>query len=627
MIKPDQIRLTWVFVLLSVAVAAIPITIFTGIYVWLTAPAVTTMSVIISAVVSSVISAALAGLWLSRRVILLVDQVIRFAGQLAQNDAAEWLPSRIREINQLGDSMKALGYQSRRRTEAQLEATAIFSSTFSHLPVATALHRYPSLELIDVNDAWERVFETSRDAALAGKDSQLQILAPGDAYTHMNTEMAANRAVLDYSITARTPSGKVLSLLVSCVRLVAAQSDYQLTTAIDLTERVQTESALRDSEACFSAIVATLVEGIVLVQNVDGRAMFCNPAALRILGISLPELRGDAPRNPNWQIRDGDGTALTPAGWPSSMVVESGNPVLGRHLIVIRPDGSKCDITVNAMPFEAASLGAHGTLLTITDRTAEYKSLTDVQSLAANLGDKVTHRTAELEEANAELRTFSYSVSHDLRSPLRAIDGFAQLLNDRHGHELSPEAKRHLDRVLQSTKRMNGIIDDLLMLARVTQADISYVTLNVSELATTVAEQLATDKARQVEWQIESGIEINADPGLFRIVLENLLGNAWKYSARTAVAKISLRANAELPEGYVGFVVEDNGVGFDQKYVERLFSPFRRLHAETEFSGSGVGLATVKRAIARHGGNVRAEGVTGSGARFWVTLPRHRRDE
>ncbi|MFY8063528.1 MAG: sensor histidine kinase, partial [Usitatibacteraceae bacterium] len=483
------------------------------------------------------------------------------------------------------------------------------------------------LELIDVNDAWERVFETSRDAALAGKDSQLQILAPGDAYTHMNTEMAANRAVLDYSITARTPSGKVLSLLVSCVRLVAAQSDYQLTTAIDLTERVQTESALRDSEACFSAIVATLVEGIVLVQNVDGRAMFCNPAALRILGISLPELRGDAPRNPNWQIRDGDGTALTPAGWPSSMVVESGNPVLGRHLIVIRPDGSKCDITVNAMPFEAASLGAHGTLLTITDRTAEYKSLTDVQSLAANLGDKVTHRTAELEEANAELRTFSYSVSHDLRSPLRAIDGFAQLLNDRHGHELSPEAKRHLDRVLQSTKRMNGIIDDLLMLARVTQADISYVTLNVSELATTVAEQLATDKARQVEWQIESGIEINADPGLIRIVLENLLGNAWKYSARTAVAKISLRANAELPEGYVGFVVEDNGVGFDQKYVERLFSPFRRLHAETEFSGSGVGLATVKRAIARHGGNVRAEGVTGSGARFWVTLPRHRRDE
>jgi len=301
--------------------------------------------------------------------------------------------------------------------------------------------------------------------------------------------------------------------------------------------------------------------------------------------------------------------------------------VLGRHLIVIRPDGSKCDITVNAMPFEAASLGAHGTLLTITDRTAEYKSLTDVQSLAANLGDKVTHRTAELEEANAELRTFSYSVSHDLRSPLRAIDGFAQLLNDRHGHELSPEAKRHLDRVLQSTKRMNGIIDDLLMLARVTQADISYVTLNVSELATTVAEQLATDKARQVEWQIESGIEINADPGLIRIVLENLLGNAWKYSARTAVAKISLRANAELPEGYVGFVVEDNGVGFDQKYVERLFSPFRRLHAETEFSGSGVGLATVKRAIARHGGNVRAEGVTGSGARFWVTLPRHRRDE
>jgi signal transduction histidine kinase len=443
----------------------------------------------------------------------------------------------------------------------------------------------------------------------------------------MNTEVAANRTVLDYSITARTSSGKVLSLLVSCVRLVAAQTDYQLTTAIDITERVQTESALRDSEACLRAIVATLVEGVILVQNAGSRAVFCNPAALRMLGISLPELRGDVPRNPNWQIRDGDGTALTPAEWPSSMAVESGNPVLGRHLTVIRSDGSKCDITVNATPLEAASLGGHATLLTITDRTAEHKSLTDVQSQVATLEDKITHCSAELAEVNAELRAFSYSLSHDLRSPLRAIDGFAQLLNDRHGHELSPEAKRHLDRVLQSTKHMNGIIDDLLMLARVTQADTSYVTLSVSELATNVAEQLATDKTRQVEWQIESGIEINADPGLIRIVLENLLGNAWKYSARTAVAKISLRANTELPAGYVGFVVEDNGVGFDQKYVERLFTPFRRLHAETEFPGSGIGLATVKRAITRHGGSVGAEGVAGSGAKFWVTLPRHRRDK
>ncbi len=615
------------FVLLSVAVAAIPITIFTGIYIWLTAPAVTTMSVIISAIVSSVVSAALAGLWLSRCVTLRVAQVIRFAGKSAENDAVEWLPSRIREINQLGDSLKALAYQSKRRTEAQLEATAMFSSTFSHSPVAASLHRYPSLELMDVNHAWQRLFETSRDAALVGKDSQFQILAPGDAYAHMNTEVAANRTVLDYSITARTSSGKVLSLLVSCVRLVAAQTDYQLTTAIDITERVQTESALRDSEACLRAIVATLVEGVILVQNAGSRAVFCNPAALRMLGISLPELRGDVPRNPNWQIRDGDGTALTPAEWPSSMAVESGNPVLGRHLTVIRSDGSKCDITVNATPLEAASLGGHATLLTITDRSAEHKSLTDVQSQVATLEDKITHCSAELAEVNAELRAFSYSLSHDLRSPLRAIDGFAQLLNDRHGHELSPEAKRHLDRVLQSTKHMNGIIDDLLMLARVTQADTSYVTLSVSELATNVAEQLATDKTRQVEWQIESGIEINADPGLIRIVLENLLGNAWKYSARTAVAKISLRANTELPAGYVGFVVEDNGVGFDQKYVERLFTPFRRLHAETEFPGSGIGLATVKRAITRHGGSVGAEGVAGSGAKFWVTLPRHRRDE
>jgi signal transduction histidine kinase len=289
---------------------------------------------------------------------------------------------------------------------------------------------------------------------------------------------------------------------------------------------------------------------------------------------------------------------------------------------VIRADGSKRNVSINAMPMESASLGGLGAVVTITDRTNELEAATALQSLALTLKDEVQQRTEEREEAISELKAFSRSISHDLRAPLRAIDGFAQLLNEHHGSELSVEAQRHLDRVLLSAKRMNTIIDDLLLLSQVTQADLLFTKVDISSIAWRVIETLNAGASRHVDWQIERGIMVYGDTSLLTVLIENLLGNAWKYSAKSRDVHISLRAVESANSESITFVVEDNGVGFDQRYVGQLFSPFRRLHPESEFPGSGIGLAAVKRVVSRHGGTVHAEGKIGQGAKFWVSLPR-----
>jgi len=384
---------------------------------------------------------------------------------------------------------------------------------------------------------------------------------------------------------------------------------------------MQPEAAGQESDKRFRAIVENMSEGMVLHAS-DGAVVSCNRAAESILGVSEAQLRGAVPMHPDWKVLAPDGTELPEAEYPSSIAIRTGEPCLDRHIVVITPAGEKRDIMVNATPLVVDSLGGRATLVTFSDRTAEFAATNALKSLTVTLEDQVSQRTAQLEAANQELSAFSYSVSHDLRSPLRAIDGFATLLNDRHGHELSPEAKRHLDRVMQSAKRMNSIIDDLLLLARVTQAELNVQAVDASDVAQSVASQLQQNSTRTVEWNIETGITVNADPGLLRIVLENLLGNAWKYSAKIEDAHISVRRIDESRLDAVTIAIADNGAGFDQNYVGQLFAPFRRLHSESEFPGTGIGLATAKRIITRHGGTIRAEGKVGLGATIWISLPR-----
>ncbi|QIN85265.1 hypothetical protein GBA63_18140 [Rubrobacter tropicus] len=226
---------------------------------------------------------------------------------------------------------------------------------------------------------------------------------------------------------------------------------------------------------------------------------------------------------------------------------------------------------------------------------------------------------AELARSNAELEQFAHSVSHDLRAPLRSIDGFSRILQEDHAGGLDAEGLDHLRRVRASAQRMGLLIDALLDLSRVTRVEMRRTNVDLSALAAEVAGELRRrDPERNASFEIREGLTADGDARLLRVVVENLLGNAWKFTSREPAAKIEF--GAELHEGVTVFFVRDDGVGFDPRYAGALFGPFQRLHAEDEFEGTGIGLATVARIVHRHGGKTWAEGEPGKGAAFFFTL-------
>lgn len=279
------------------------------------------------------------------------------------------------------------------------------------------------------------------------------------------------------------------------------------------------------------------------------------------------------------------------------------------------------DRTLHAwlVPTREAPQGDPSVLGVAVDVTDQVRLEGELRRLTGELERRVDDRTAQLEAANRELESFSYSVSHDLRAPLRAIDGFAAALAEECGELLTPACAAYLTRVRTAAQRMSQLIDDLLQLSRVTRAEIVREDVDVSALARSVlADLLQAAPDRVVEVSVQEGLHARADARLLRIVFENLLGNAFKFTARQKVARIAVRSYED--DGQAVFEVEDNGAGFEMAYADRLFAPFQRLHSPQDFEGTGIGLATVQRIVLRHGGRVWAEGEPDKGARLRFVL-------
>ncbi|MBE9167267.1 hypothetical protein IQ238_06890 [Pleurocapsales cyanobacterium LEGE 06147] len=246
-------------------------------------------------------------------------------------------------------------------------------------------------------------------------------------------------------------------------------------------------------------------------------------------------------------------------------------------------------------------------------------ALSDVPDLVATK-KALSKRTAQLEAANKELESFSYSVSHDLQTPLRVINGFSDVLWERHCDKFDHQEKHYLQRIKANTKRMSELIDTLLQLSQITRSQMQLTTVDLSAIATEIAAELqSTQPDRQVEFKITPGLIANGDRSLLRIVMNNLLDNAWKYTSKrmSALIEFDVITSSKQPPTYL---IRDNGAGFDPTYADKLFIPFQRFHSEAEFPGTGIGLATVQRIIYRHGGCVWAEGNPEQGAVFYFSL-------
>ena len=281
----------------------------------------------------------------------------------------------------------------------------------------------------------------------------------------------------------------------------------------------------------------------------------------------------------------------------------------------VRKDGSRfwADVIIATM------YGPKGELRGFSKVTRDITEQKKVWDQVRALNESERQHAVQLEAANKELEAFSYSVSHDLRAPLRSIDGFSLALMEDYADKLDDQANSHLKRIRAATQRMAQLIDDLLKLARVSRSEMRMESVDLSALANDMlAECRKADPNRQVECAVQDHVLGHGDPRLLSLVLENLLGNAWKFTNKTPRAKIEFAVADQ--DGQAVYFVRDNGAGFDMAYAEKLFGAFQRLHAASDFPGIGVGLATVQRIVHRHGGRVSAEGAEGKGATFSFTL-------
>lgn len=396
-----------------------------------------------------------------------------------------------------------------------------------------------------------------------------------------------------------------LSRLAPAVRRAVAEAEER-------RQRREAERALRESEARFRDFFNFLPIPLFEVDT-EGRFVMVNRALEETIGAGAGDVR---PGQSCFGILPSEELGRARENFRARL---AGGRAGGNEYRLLTRDGGKRSfiVTTGAILRDGRPVGLRGIALDITERKQAEE---EIRRLNLSLEQRVAERTSELAEANRELESFSYSVSHDLRTPLRTIDGFCSVLAEECKGSLGEAGREHLRRISGAAAKMADLIDAMLGLSRLSRAPLHRERVNFSALALEVAEELrAANPGRAVELRVAPGLEATGDPALLRALLLNLLGNAWKFTGGTPSPRVEVGAYDGA--GGRACFVRDNGAGFDMASAGRLFDPFQRLHNADEFPGTGIGLATVRRIVTRHGGTIRAEASPGQGAAFIFTLP------
>ena len=395
-----------------------------------------------------------------------------------------------------------------------------------------------------------------------------------------------------------------LLLLLTMLMLVRTRSNARA-----LAERMT--DSYRRSEQRFRSAMRYSGIGKALLDE-DGRIVEVNPAFAEMIGRSSGALEGSAFSDLIHDLSEDSPVATLNVGLGEG-VSRAVREITGR-------DGDQRTVQLTFAPVPGEAGSGFARLVQIEDITERMRAEARIHALNRTLEARVAIRTRELSLANQEMEAFAYSISHDLRAPLRSIDGFSRILQNRYSHALDEDGKQYLQRVRHAAMRMNELIDALLKMSRLGRTELRRELVDMAQIAQEIVADLREhEPARQVTFETDADMTVRADPVLLRNLLQNLIGNAWKFTRDAPDARIQLRRDPGA--GAHGFVIADNGAGFDPAYSNKLFRPFQRLHDQEQFEGHGVGLASVRHIVERHGGSIRAEGTIGQGARFYFTLP------
>jgi PAS domain S-box-containing protein len=472
--------------------------------------------------------------------------------------------------------------------------------------------------MVFFNMAAEKLFGYSQEEVIG---QNVNILMPSpyheahDSYLENYLRTGIKKIIgIGREVVAKRKDGTTFPIDLSISEVQLEQ--MRLFTGIirDITERKQAESALLDSESRMRAVLETIVDAVITIDE-QGRILSFNQAATRLFGYSPEEVMGQNVNilmpSPYHEAHDSYLENYLRTGIKKIIGI-------GREVVAKRKDGTvfPIDLSVSEVHLKDQRIFT-GIIRDITERKSAEE---EIRKLNEELETRVHERTIQLEAVNRELEAFSYSVSHDLRAPLRTIDGFSQTVMEMYADKLDGRGQDYLNRVRKGSQDMAKLIDDMLNLSRLTRGELNITdNVDLSRIAREIADNLqAREPERQVYFEIEDGLEGLGDQRLLHSVLENLLGNAWKYTSKHPVAHIAfgkIRNN-----DHTIYYVKDDGAGFDMAYADKLFSAFYRLHGASEFAGTGVGLATVARIIHRHGGQVWAEAAVEQGATFFFTL-------